>query len=164
MATKYFTLILLPIYWFKDKKIVWKKVGLSILIVFSVFLLLFSFFGLPVKEFFKNIGFSQKYCLYQCSPLVSVLGIFSETSASFRIFLSVFLYFFLIYYFLIKSSEVFKFIFWSFFVLFFISVTWLASWYLISMIQVGLLMIRERSYKILTAFLTFYSLMHYFGV
>ncbi len=160
---KFYTAIFLPVFWFAKGKILWFRILMSLAILglsIYFFPLVFHF---NLASLATNFFLSSS-CMYTCSPVIALnqalLGNSFNVVPKILFFIA---YFYSFYRFLIKKEDILKFIFWSFFAFAFLGITWLTPWYLVLIIPIGLL-IEGRLYQIMTLFLTFYSLFHYFGV
>lgn len=159
---KYYTAIFLPIFWFAKGKILWFRVFLS-LIVLGLSVYIFPLvFHLNLAGLAKDFLLVSSSCMYVCSPLIALNQTLFGINIVPKILFAV-VYLFVFCRFLIKRGDALKFIFWSFVGFTFLGITWLTPWYLVLIIPIGLL-IEGRLYQIMTLFLTFYSLFHYFGV
>lgn len=160
---KFYTAIFLPIFWFAKGKILWFRILMSLAILGLSIYFFPLVFHLNLTGLATNFFLSSS-CMYTCSPVIALNQAIFGNLFNFGpkiLFLIAYLYVF--YCFLIKKIDFFKFIFWSFVAFSFLGITWLTPWYLVLIIPMGLL-IEGRLYQIMTLFLTFYSLFHYFGV
>lgn len=160
---KFSTLIFLPLFWFKGKRVSAKKVFIT-LVIFSTFILIFTrIFGIKLSQMKENLSFISYNCIYACTLPIQVTDLlFGDHRWLARLVVFTSTYFAIFYLFLLKQQEPLKFIFWSTVALLFLYITWLTPWYLVMVIPFGLL-IEEKRYRQLTFILTVYSLFHYFG-
>jgi hypothetical protein len=158
---KFNTAIFLPILWFKENKPSFLRVIIS---VFTV--------GLPTTVFLAMYHahittlpvYLTQNCIYSCTPFIRLFAfLFGSYSTLFRDMVFLTVYGIVFYLFLFKRKDFLRFIFWSYTALIFLGISWLAPWYIILVIPIGLL-IGKPLYKTLTFFLTFYSLFRFFGI
>ncbi len=162
---KYYSLMYIPVFWFKDKKPSIKRLLSSSLICLIILVIMTRIPGLSLSAIIGN--FSQKvagYCLYSCSPFVTVVKHLSGRDAIqefIRYVVFAITYCISAYYLLYKKYQPYKFISVSSLLFIFVAITWISPWYLLPVI-IFALMVSERDYYIIAYLATVYSLLHFF--
>jgi hypothetical protein len=158
---KYNSVIFLPIFWKDGGKFSFKKILLSICGLVVALVAFFLIFNLKIVDFYNVYN---DRCLYSCSPVIYLFDyFFPSKEILLRLFSYAAYYAMVSFIFLYKKDKKLEFIFWSFFGLIFIFTKWLTPWYPILIIPMGLL-IDSEPYDWMVLFLTFYSLLHCFGI
>ncbi len=159
---KYTALIFSPILFFKNNKFSLKNALGFLLLTGLAFLAFFKISGLSLSLFSHNLFFLNQ-CFYHCSPLVYLFQFTGSAQFIIRLALFAILYVLITWRYLYKQTDYLKFIFWSGLALFFVQTTWLTPWYPTIIIPIGLL-IKDKKYLYLVILVSWYSLLHYFGL
>ena len=161
---KYVHIILMPLFWFKDKKLNIKSILSSFLglaLVWGVGALILPNFLRPFIEGRYNDYASA--CLYFCNPfIVGVRQLLGKSELMIRVSLYTLSYLYFSCVFLYKTAQPIKFIFWVYSFLYLLLITWVTPWALVCSILFAILLSKERLYLYLSFVLTAYSLFHYF--
>jgi hypothetical protein len=162
---KYWSALLLPVFFIENRKINWKR-GISALAVMALIFYLFLLaFKLDLRAYLSGGGLTvNKNCVYVCTPLISLISnIFKDHAMAVRLSLFAGAYLTLVIRYLLLKEEPWKFAFWAFIALYFIGSMTFLPWYSILPIACGLL-INDKKYTYFALVLTGYSLLFYFGI
>lgn len=164
---KIYPIILIPALIYQKKKIQWRTIGLTALILIGLTLVVFAFFDFSFKEFLISSSYQSKITSACCGgytiiSLIYILFLEGHWLITVPTIIFALLYLRIYFLFVIKQENIIKFIFWTLVCLFFVKTYWLGGWYLIVLLPLALLLSREKMYLLAFLGLSFYSLMHIF--
>lgn len=164
VAIKYIAIILLPIFLIENRTLKWKRLGSAVVIIVLILYAGVIVFGFPFSDIVDKLQRFETFpCLFHCSPYATLTNAVADTHAqTVRLVSFVIVYFWILYYFLIKKYEPMQFAFWALLALIFIYSSWITPWYLIILIPFALLYARDRLYTNAFWVLTLYSFLSYF--
>lgn len=166
VALKYISIILIPVFLVKNKIFQRKRHIFFLIGIISIGYVALLIIHFPLRDTLERLlsRFTLP-CFYMCTPFVSLVhslfGKVSQPAQIAQIGTFTILYGWIYYFFLIKNNNPIKFCFWVFIALFFVLTSWMTPWYFITVIALGMLLLKEKKYAAMMFALTVYSLLHY---